>query len=139
MKNPDCLACKQPRSFQSSETMLNARIPESKMKNPDCLSRIEVTAGGHATRHNYMTTGGYGSSFCRPVRQVTPPARGTRRDRTTNSASPQQKINEKVRPMLNCLGRLKTRMEKTGRQNGKLYQRVAKAYDAVHALSVDLH
>jgi hypothetical protein len=36
-----------------------------------------------------MKTGGYDSSFYRPVRQVTPPARGTRRDRTTISASPQ--------------------------------------------------
>jgi hypothetical protein len=33
-----------------------------------------------------------------------------------------QKINEKIRPILNYLGRLKTRMEKTGRQNGKLLQ-----------------
>jgi hypothetical protein len=41
--------------------------------------------------------------------------------------------------MLNYLGRLKTRMEKTRRQNSKLYKLVDKAHDAVHALSVDLH
>jgi hypothetical protein len=50
-----------------------------------------------------------------------------------------KKLQDKVGPMLNYLGRLRTRMEKTGRQNGKLYQLVAKAHDAVHALSVDLH
>jgi hypothetical protein len=50
-----------------------------------------------------------------------------------------KKIQDKVGPMLNYLGRLKTRMEKTGRQNGKLYVVVSKAHDAVHALSVDLH
>ena len=50
-----------------------------------------------------------------------------------------KKIQDKVGPMLNYLGRLKTRMEKTGRQNGKLYKFVSDAYNAVHALSVDLH
>jgi hypothetical protein len=30
-------------------------------------------------------------------------------------------------------------MEKTGRHNGKLYTFVSDAYDAVHALAMDLH
>jgi hypothetical protein len=50
-----------------------------------------------------------------------------------------QKLNENVRPILKYLGRLKTRMEKTGPHNGKLYKLVDQAYNAVHALSVDLH
>ncbi len=41
---------------------------------------------------------------------------------------------------LNFLVRLKTRMEKSGfPPNDPLYQLVAKAYDATHRLSVDLH
>jgi hypothetical protein len=50
-----------------------------------------------------------------------------------------ERIKEKVGPMLNYLGRLRTRMEKTGRHNGKLYKLVAQAYNAVHSLNVDLH
>ena len=42
-------------------------------------------------------------------------------------------------PTMRYLGRLRMRMDKTGRHQGKLYDLVCKAQNAVFELSVELH
>jgi hypothetical protein len=45
-----------------------------------------------------------------------------------------------IRPMLNFVGRCRRRLERLGfDQNGALFRAVAKAYDALFALHVELH
>jgi len=51
-----------------------------------------------------------------------------------------KKLSEGLYPGLNYLARLRGRMDKAGfPPSDKLYQLVQKAYDAMHALSVETH
>jgi hypothetical protein len=50
-----------------------------------------------------------------------------------------RKVRESLGPTMRYLGRLRLRMDKTGRHEGKLYDLVRKAEMAVFDLSLELH